>query len=225
MKIKIKCPENIDEKQTIGEAKAQKVVDFLEVNPLFEREVLRIRRKFSFPLNGFNFSNQKKDVEKLKLTDNSEFIREYQLLTKNANLALSWFDSVREFILYNIMFIPSKYPVKIMQYRAAELNYFIPSILITEHISKAKFFSYIKDNWNTIEQKLILLPKSKIHNMDEDTVKYGKKIVELRDKNISYRGILEILEREYPEDKKLLFFTESNLSKIDERWRNKTKSS
>jgi hypothetical protein len=207
----------------ISIAETRRTTDLLEKSEMFENGIIRLREKYKIPNECYSSENDVPRIEYLfddKGFDLYIFFEECEDLTRNLKLPPYWYSSIAYFIMFKVFFTPEKVPLftDIVKYKKEDAL----QIVVLEKMSKSELKRYIDYEWESIDEKMNLLPSANKHNMFRSEI--VKRIVDMKDQEgLKFRQIADILQKEYENSELYDSLNENNIKTKYHRWKTKIK--
>lgn len=224
MNMDIKIPNfSEDERFTQISAKESDILEIISGDVVFQIQIGKARQEAGVPQAGFNFDFPllKNNPESIRNINQKVVIKHSDLLMHAYNLPFPWLSIFQMIIIFNVAVkIRDDYqPIKITgQNRKLTIDLYenIPLTTIYERLKANKTF-------NDSLKKLPRTPNSKIENIE-----FTKEIMEIKKHSIkkggklySYGEVVDILERKYGNNGKVIIPTYDVAPKMSGRFEKK----
>lgn len=212
----------------IPASETRKVADILETSEVFEKQVLKLRKKYKVPQDGYPTEGNKFPMHDVLGDKRIDFDFDCEELTRKLNIPNYWASPLGVFVFHNVFLGTEKKSVRVM-YNPDEVwekgkNEKWFDLVISENITKSEFLEQMEQRWEEIEIYINSLPRTPKNTMIRSS--WAKRITELRDKEgKKFREIADILEQEYKNSDSEGIFNEDYVKILYHRWKNKQKTS
>jgi len=206
----------------IPASESRKVADILERSDVFEKQVLKIRKKYKIPTDGYPTKDNKYPMNDVLGKKRMDFSFDCEDITRKVNIPRYWAFPLEAFVFHNVFLGAVRESVKVMynpdEVWEKEENEIFFDLAISEKITKTEFLKQMEKNWDVIQKYIGNLPRTPENNMIRSS--WARRIVELRDiDRKKFKEIADILEQEFKDSESVDIINEDYVKILYRRFK------